>query len=247
MNRIEEILHDHFRPEPEPAGLSDRIMAGLRALPGSGEPLEPGLVRSLLDRLAVEATAHGVSGVRLGGGPARPSGAAARRLAERARAELQEYWEGRRSFFSVPVDLGAGPPFQHRVLDAAVRIPFGESRSYSWVAGAIGHPKAVRAVGTALGRNPVPFIVPCHRVLRSDGSLGGYGLGLPLKRLLLDLEVRTPPLEGCASTHIVCRTGCRAGGRMRPDSRILFASLDDALSVGYRACRVCRPGGAAAH
>ena len=136
--------------------------------------------------------------------------------------------------------------FRSHVLNAAVGIPFGESRSYSWVASAIGHAKAVRAVGTALGRNPVPFIVPCHRVLRSDGSLGGYGLGLPLKRRLLDLEVRTPPLEGCDSTRIVCRTGCHAGGRMRASSRVLFASLEDALSVGYRACRVCRPAGAAA-
>jgi O-6-methylguanine DNA methyltransferase len=245
MNRIDTILRDHFRPEPEPEGFQQRILAGLKAEPGAGEALDPATVRGLLDRLAVEATARGVSEVRLGGGAARPAGAAARRFAERARVELQEYWEGRRTFFSVPVDLGGAPPFQLRVLDAAVRIPFGEFRSYSWVARAIGKPKAMRAVGTALGRNPVPFIVPCHRVLRSDGSLGGYGLGLPLKERLLDLETRTPPLEGCDSTHIVCRTGCSSGERMLPSSRVLFASLDDALSVGYRPCRACRPSGAA--
>ncbi|MGH9750970.1 MAG: methylated-DNA--[protein]-cysteine S-methyltransferase [Candidatus Polarisedimenticolia bacterium] len=245
MSRIDAILRDHFRPEPEPEGFQQRILAGLRAGDGAGEPLDPETVRDLLARLAVEATAAGVSEVRLGGGAAHPAGIAARRFAAQARSELREYWEGRRAFFSVPVDLRAAPPFQLRVLDAAVRIPFGGFRSYAWVARTIGKPKAMRAVGTALGRNPVPFIVPCHRVLRSDGSLGGYGLGLPLKERLLDLEMRTPPLEGCDSTRIVCRTGCRSGERMLPSSRVLFASLDDALSVGYRPCRSCRPAGAA--
>ena len=118
-------------------------------------------------------------------------------------------------------------------------------RSYSWIAQRIGKPRAVRAVGTALGRNPVPFIVPCHRVLRSDGSLGGYGFGLPMKRQLLDLERTTPVLEGCSSTHIVCRVGCAHGRHVKPENRVVFASVEDARSVGYRPCKVCRPSAAA--
>jgi O-6-methylguanine DNA methyltransferase len=114
-------------------------------------------------------------------------------------------------------------------------------RPYAWVAQRIGHPRAVRAVGTALGRNPVPFIVPCHRVLQTGGGLGGYLFGTDVKSRLLSLERNTPIYEGCTSTHIVCRVGCAHGRRMRPDNRVVFASVDDARSIGYRPCKVCKP------
>jgi O-6-methylguanine DNA methyltransferase len=127
------------------------------------------------------------------------------------------------------------------VLAAARRIPFGEVRPYAWVAQHIGHPRAVRAVGTALGRNPVPFIVPCHRVLQTGGGLGGYLFGTDVKSRLLSLERTTPVYEGCTSTHIVCRVGCVHGRHMRPDNRVVFASVDDARSIGYRPCKVCKP------
>jgi O-6-methylguanine DNA methyltransferase len=92
---------------------------------------------------------------------------------------------------AVPVDL-RGTPFQRRVWRALLDIPYGETRSYAEVAAAIGRPSAVRAVGFANGANPVPLIVPCHRVVGSDGTLTGYGGGLPLKQRLLELEgVRT--------------------------------------------------------
>jgi O-6-methylguanine DNA methyltransferase len=167
------------------------------------------------------------------------STAAARRLVERARLELTEYLTGQRSFFSVPVDLSGVPEFQRRVLDAAADIPFGQLRAYTWVASQVGHPRAARAVGTALGRNPVPFIVPCHRVARHDGSLGGYRFGLGLKARLLALERTTPVVEGCTSTRIVCRVGCPHGRHMRPDNRVVFASVEDARQVGYRPCKDC--------
>jgi methylated-DNA-[protein]-cysteine S-methyltransferase len=154
---------------------------------------------------------------------------------------LREFFTGERSFFTVPVDLSGVPPFQRKVLRATAGIPFGEARSYGWLAERIGHPRAARAVGTALGRNPVPFIVPCHRILREDGTLGGYGLGLPMKRSLLLLERTTPLYEGCTSTRIVCRVGCAALRRARHDRRVVFASVDDAGSVGYRPCALCRP------
>ena len=126
--------------------------------------------------LAIQATPEGVSLIRTGKLD-KPATAAARRLAEQAREEIVEYFAGRRAFFSVPIDLSGTPDFQRRVLEAAKRIPFGEARPYAWIAERIGHPHAVRAVGTALGRNPVPLIVPCHRVWRSDGGLGGYLFG----------------------------------------------------------------------
>jgi O-6-methylguanine DNA methyltransferase len=113
------------------------------------------------------------------------------------------------------------------------------------VAERIGSPRAVRAVGTALGRNPVPLIVPCHRVWRADGGLGGYLFGEALKRRLAELERSTPVLEGCTSTRIVCRVGCAHGRHMKPEHRVVFASVEDARSVGYRPCKACRPSTAA--
>jgi len=78
--------------------------------------------------------------------------------------------------------------FQWRVLKATTQIPLGQTRSYAWVAQKVGRPKAVRAVGGALNKNPYPIIIPCHRVIKSDGSLGGYVFGIKRKRTLLELE-----------------------------------------------------------
>src|SRR5262245_63857454 len=178
----------------------------------------------LLDSLASLTPPRGVSLIRAER-MERPASAAGRRLAEQAREELSEYFQGKRAFVSVAGDLGAAPDFQKKVLAAARRIPFGEVRPYAWVAQRIGHPRAVRAVGTALGRNPVPFIVPCHRVLQSGGGVGGYLFGSEMKSGLLALERATPIYEGCASTRIVCRVGCSSGRRMRPDNRVVFASV----------------------
>jgi len=234
-DRLDRILTEYFRPEPLPGGLARRIVA--RAGEVSRE------LDRLLARLAIDATPRGVSLIRLGRQP-RPEGAAARRWVERARVELAEYLAGKRAFFSVPVDLSAVPAFQRDVLTAAGQIPFGQARPYAWIAKRIRRPRAVRAVGTALGGNPVPLIVPCHRVLRSDGAVGGYIFGTRVKDRLLSLERHTPILEGCTSTRIVCRVGCFHGRHMRPENRVVFASVDDARSVGYRPCRVCKPAAA---
>lgn len=102
--------------------------------------------------------------------------------------QLAEYFAGKRRAFDVPIDLRQVKPFQRSVLEAALRIPAGSYRSYHEVARAIGKPKASRAVGQALARNPVAIFVPCHRVLASDGSLHGYAGGLERKRALLQLE-----------------------------------------------------------
>lgn len=102
-------------------------------------------------------------------------------------AELQEYFAGNRRRFELKLDL-QGTPFQVKVWHALSDIPYGETRSYRQIAEAIGFPKAVRAVGGANNRNPLPIVVPCHRVIGSDGTLTGYGGGLSIKEHLLSLE-----------------------------------------------------------
>ena len=103
------------------------------------------------------------------------------------RAQLGEYFAGTRQQFDLPLHA-RGNAFQHAVWQALTEIPYGETTSYGKVAASIGHPDGARAVGTANGQNPIPIIVPCHRVIGADGSLTGYGGGLPAKRWLLDHE-----------------------------------------------------------
>ena len=106
---------------------------------------------------------------------------------EKAAKQLREYFSGKRKLFDVKLSL-SGTDFQLKVYKAMLDIPFGEVKSYGEIAKAVGSPKAARAVGGACHSNPVPFIVPCHRVLGSDNSLTGFGLGLDAKKLLLKLE-----------------------------------------------------------
>jgi len=102
---------------------------------------------------------------------------------------LHTYFHGTpTSFSTIPLDIAPATPFQHSVWKACRLIPWGTTRSYRWIAHLIGKPRAARAVGTALGKNPVPIIIPCHRVLRTDGSLAGFSAGLSRKRTLLHLE-----------------------------------------------------------
>ena len=158
----------------------------------------------------------------------------------------------------IRLDLRGHSPFEQDVWRKALEIPRGEVRPYGWIAAEIGRPKAVRAVGTALGHNPVPLIVPCHRVVRSDGSIGQYSLGGPKnKRTILGAEGLDPDamedaakrgerLVGCASTRIVCWPTCRTGRHMLERNRRPFRSLAEAGAAGYRPCKVCRPVAAAA-
>ncbi|ATW27229.1 methylated-DNA--[protein]-cysteine S-methyltransferase [Candidatus Formimonas warabiya] len=106
------------------------------------------------------------------------------------RNALEEYFQGKRRELDFPLDLSGLPPFQRKVLEATGKIPYGETRSYQWVAQQAGSPRACRAVGGALGKNPVPILIPCHRVVGSDGSLCGFSGpgGLDQKKRLLELE-----------------------------------------------------------
>jgi methylated-DNA-[protein]-cysteine S-methyltransferase len=107
--------------------------------------------------------------------------------------ELDEYFAGRRTAFDLPVDWALVAPFGRRVLRATAAIPFGATASYAEVAASAGSPRGSRAAGNALGANPVPIVVPCHRVLRSGGALGGYTGGLHRKEALLRIEGVLPP------------------------------------------------------
>ncbi len=108
---------------------------------------------------------------------------------DEARRELGEYFEGRRQRFELPLDWRLSHPgFYRRVLRATARVPFGEVITYSDAAERAGSPRAFRAAGSALGSNPIPIVVPCHRVVRTGGDIGNYGGGPEMKRFLLELE-----------------------------------------------------------
>ncbi|MPZ22766.1 MAG: methylated-DNA--[protein]-cysteine S-methyltransferase [Dehalococcoidia bacterium] len=102
--------------------------------------------------------------------------------------ELDEYFSGRRTVFEIPLDLRVANPFRRAVLERTAAIPAGGFSTYSRIAVDVGRPRAYRAVGNAVGANPIPVVIPCHRVLATGGGLGGYGGGLDIKRYLLELE-----------------------------------------------------------
>lgn len=158
---------------------------------------------------------------------------------------------GRRARY-LPIDLEDLSPFDRAVLEKAREIPPGEFRTYAWIAREIGRPGAVRAVGTALGHNPVPFLVPCHRVVRSDLSLGGYAFGPDLKRRLLEREglpiahlaalaSRGVRFTGSRTTKIFCFPTCYTAHRAKHENLVSFASAEAARAAGYRPCKICRP------
>jgi O-6-methylguanine DNA methyltransferase len=150
-------------------------------------------------------------------------------------------------------DLRGLSEFERAVLLKALEIPRGEVRPYAWIAREIGHPQAVRAVGSALGHNPVPLLIPCHRVVRSDGHLGLYSMGGPeAKRMVLAAEGAAPEtLEALArtgvryygsdTTGIYCFPTCRHARRVSDRHRVIFASETQAAAAGYRPCKTCRP------
>jgi O-6-methylguanine DNA methyltransferase len=154
---------------------------------------------------------------------------------------------------SLPIDLSALTEFQRSVLLKTAEIPPGEVRPYGWIAKEIGRPGAVRAVGSALARNPVPVIIPCHRVVRSDGTLGKYSLGEDTNKEVL-LEAEGLPLDefraltdqgvrftGATSTKIFCHPTCGHVWRTKRENIVGFGSEDEAREAGYRPCKVCRP------
>jgi methylated-DNA-[protein]-cysteine S-methyltransferase len=177
-------LRDRLAVEAEAAGLLDvayrTIASPIGTLLLAATPL--GLIRVAFDREGLDAVlgtlAEKVS-PRILHAPGRLDGAA---------RELEEYFAGRRHTFDLPLDLSLSKGFRREVLGYLPDIGYGETASYGAVAAAVGNPKAVRAVGTACATNPLPVIVPCHRVVRSSGQIGSYLGGADAKKILLELE-----------------------------------------------------------
>lgn len=151
----------------------------------------------------------------------------------------------------LPVDLRSVTPFQKKVLLTTATIPKGEVRPYGWVAYEIASPKAVRAVGSAVARNPIPLIIPCHRVVRTDGHIGNYSLGGPHNKIdllqhegampeaLEELAAHNIRVRGDTSTAVYCLPTCRV---IRGSTRVVdFRTTTAAQNAGFRACEVCRP------
>jgi O-6-methylguanine DNA methyltransferase len=171
---------------------------------------------------------------------------------ERLIRAIDSYLQGH-GRYSGPVDLSTVSPLQEKALRTAMRIRPGEIRSYGWIAREIGVPGAARAVGTAMARNPIPILVPCHRVVRTDYHIGNYGAGGPDKKreILRHEGVDVASLErlarggvrfaGSKTTRIFCLPGCYTGRRMKPENHVFFNSESQARAAGFRACKVCRP------
>src|SRR5689334_13403559 len=165
-------------------------------------------------------------------------------------AKIEDQLAGKRR---MQFDLRGMTPFSEAVLRKTLEIRRGEVRPYGWIAREIGHPAAVRAVGTALANNPIPYFIPCHRVVRSDGVIGNYGGGGPeAKKQILSLEgvqlARLQKLaqsgfryEGVKSTRIFCFPTCYHGRRAREENFVFFHDEVEARAAGYRPCKDCRP------
>jgi O-6-methylguanine DNA methyltransferase len=147
----------------------------------------------------------------------------------------------------VPADLSGTTPFQRQVLEVVKGIPRGEVRPYAWVAREAGSPKASRAVGTVMANNPVPLIVPCHRVVRNNGTIGSYAFGAEEKVGLLEGEgvpvgeLAGSPYLATPTTGLFCHATCPNARRIKPANQRRFRSAKAATNAGYRPCKVCRP------
>jgi len=159
----------------------------------------------------------------------------------------------RRRRFQGGLDLNGLTPFQQLVLEKTREIPSGEVRSYQWVAREIGAMRAVRAVGTALAQNPIPILIPCHRVVRTNGQIGHYSAGgSTMKSKILAFEGvdvewlarlarRRIRFVGNDATRIFCLPTCQVACRARESQAVYFATQRDAARRGYRPCQHCRP------
>ncbi|MFI5913884.1 methylated-DNA--[protein]-cysteine S-methyltransferase [Dactylosporangium sp. NPDC051541] len=147
-------------------------------------------VQAPIDALGVAADGSGICGVRFGGLPEKATAVEPDELLARAADELVRYFAGEDVTFTVPLSVPGGSEFERAVWRQIYAIPYAEMRTYGQIAAAVGDPDAARAVGTACNRNPIPIIIPCHRVVGADGKMVGFGGGVWRKKILLELEAR---------------------------------------------------------
>jgi len=236
-----------------PAGFADRVLAHA-GLGDSYAVFETvlGPVYVAWNRLGVSAAMRAVSADEFESWFRDEIGRPLVRVAPPAdlAARIEDQLSGNRR---MKFDLRGLTSFSQAVLRKTLEIRRGEVRPYGWVAREIGHPAAVRAVGTALANNPIPYFIPCHRVVRSDGVIGNYGGGGPeAKKQILNLEgvqlARLQRLaqsglryEGVKSTRIFCFPTCYHGRRAREENFVFFHDETEARAAGYRPCKDCRP------
>src|SRR2546425_3546648 len=236
-----------------PAGFADRVLAQV-GMADSYARFETvlGDVFVAWNRVGVSAAARSAAAVefeewfRKDVGRPLVAAVASPELAEKIQDELS----GKKR---MRFDLRGLTAFEQAVLRKTREIPRGEVRPYGWVAREIGRPAAVRAVGTALANNPIPYFIPCHRVVRTDGHIGNYGGGRPeAKRAILTLEgVQLKRLqelahagfryEGVRSTKVFCFPTCYHGRAAKERNIVHFHSEQEAYAAGYRPCKHCRP------
>jgi len=242
-----------------PEGFAERVLAAVGIAPRAYDSYAE--IATSLGVVHVAWNAEGISAVRRAGGAreferwfasrlGRPVGREAvppERLARQVAGAIAGL--DRRLRF----DMSGLRVFEQDVLRKTAEIPRGEVRSYAWVAREIGRPRAVRAVGTALANNPIPFLIPCHRVVRSDGALGQYSAGGPqVKRAILQHEGLDPGwLEilagngarfvGSRATHVFCLPTCSYARRIKAANRVYLRNEHEARGAGLRPCGRCRP------
>jgi O-6-methylguanine DNA methyltransferase len=266
----------HPSPDVDPSAAEAAVLAGLRetappdlahsTLVAVGLADDYALIDTPIGPLRVAWNGRGVSAVESAVDDAAFESRFLARTGRRARrreslpVELARKIERRLAgdrHNRIDLDLRGASEFERAVWMKALEIPRGEVRPYGWIAAEIGRPKAVRAVGTALGHNPVPLIVPCHRVVRSDGMIGQYSLGGPEnKRTILSAEGADPnEMEALAragirflgsdTTRIYCLPTCHDARRVTERHKQEFRSAGAAAAAGYRPCHHCRPMAAA--
>ncbi|HEY4026762.1 MAG TPA: methylated-DNA--[protein]-cysteine S-methyltransferase [Candidatus Dormibacteraeota bacterium] len=258
MDLLEKDLRDLGRVRA-PEGFANRVLTAVGIVPGGMDAYAS--LDTPVGMLHVAWSADGISALRLtrsGEDFERWFGARLGRrvvrapaLPERLAAQVEEAIAGRSR--RLRFDLGRLSPFEQEVLRKTLEIPRGEVRPYAWVAREIGRPRAVRAVGTALGHNPIPVLIPCHRVVRSDGALGEYSMGGPrVKREILsregvdaswleELAARGTRFVGSRTTHVFCLPTCRHARRIQVANRVPLRDETQAREAGFRPCTRCRP------
>jgi O-6-methylguanine DNA methyltransferase len=259
--RVEQALRAAARAETVPEGFAERVLAAA----GVGPRLSFAAVETPIGLVYVAWSQAGVRFVSRADSDAefrRRLGTAGRSAArsDSVPANVLAALRAGRGL-GLAYDLSELTEFERAVLSKTLEIPRGEVRTYGWIAREIGRPGAVRAVGSALGHNPVPLLIPCHRVVRSDGLIGQYSMGGPeVKRSLLGGEgvsegdlARLERLGrsgvryvGSDTTHVFCLPACSAARRISEPHLVGFRSAGEAESAGYRPCARCRPVGSTA-